>query len=819
MGSETDFLSQFIDALAAAGCPPEKASDIKADDKWHRYKVAGDREPNARYQLKIENDFAVGRFIYFKDGVSHSWHSASEKKLSKEERAAREKAIEKARIAREKEQAKEFAQAAAECREIWAAAKEKTHPYLKKKGVSAEGSRVADLTGADGRVQKNVLLIPIYKDNRLSSLQRIWPNGFKAFWEGGDVAGGYAALAEAGDDKSTIVICEGWATGKSIREAVGWPVIVAFNAGNLGPVAALMRGKYPDSRIIIASDHDQWTFNVRHRPQEIKKPSEIPGDDPRWQEWREKGWLWNPGLEKAQQCAVKIGAHVIFPDIPGDDKDKRTDFNDQHLTDGLEAVKNRILVAAPAKTQPDGPDPYEVSQYGVGPSFEEGPPDYFDNVPAVYEDESFQSLYGVQAAKNPDWRTELYCKDDGTPKGNSLNNARLFIENHPDYAGLFCYDEFAHEKVVAHCPPWENDKHFKPRTLRDEDVTNLAMHIEKKGISLSIQNLRKVLDAVIMAETKNPAKEYFLNLKWDGVPRLNTWLREYAGCKNDDPEYLAAVGRKWLTAAVTRVMEPGCKFDHILILEGDQNLGKSMMLRELATIHGRAYFDDTIKARDLPLEKTVPKLQGVLIIELAEMTGFKKMGPDEAKQVISTQHDRIVRKYQNEPTKLPRQFVFAGTLNPLDGYLDDPTGNRRYWPVTCSKIDIKALKRDKEQLWAEATQLWRDGEKLYLEDALYRKAEEAQQRRAMIHPWQADIEKAVRFQDAIPTEDIWSALLISDRSKRTRAASDDIGKIMTGLGFEYARKRVNGDRQWAWYRKEKAEEPDFIESKEEDIPW
>ncbi len=856
-----DLIQQFIDAMAAKGCPPQSAADIVADDQWHRIKVQGDKKPDLRYKLAIEDGFGFGCFVYFPHGEeANSWHSKSNKKWTPEERKAFKEKIAAKKAQHEKEQAAQYEQVAKVCTEVWRKAKEKQHPYLKTKGVSAAGSRVGDIPGNDGKLQKNVLLVPIYKGNALSSLQRIWPEGFKAFWEGGDVAGGYAVLGSPDNPKDNIVICEGWATGKTLREAMPeWPVFVAFNAGNLMAVAKFVRKKYPDSRIIIAADNDQWTFNRRARPADIK-PKEIPGDDPRWLEWREHNRLTNPGLEKARQVGVKVAAHVIYPDIAIDDPGKNTDFNDMHKMHGIEAVRNRILVAAPAKRTPDSTGGYDDSLYAAGaPLTQEEAEALFAQVPTVeYSAEEAERLTNLYADHEPeeqepgnevalnadgtatamagsglppardDWQSLIFYNDQGQPKSNSLDNTRVYIEYDPDYRGLFVFDAFAQEKVVAFKPPWERTKQFMPRTLRDEDVTWLGMHLEKKGMIPGLNNLRKVLDSCIMANQKNPAQEYFKGLKWDGVPRLDTWLRTYAGCKKDDPEYLSAVGRKWMAAAVARVMQPGCKFDHILIFEGAQNLGKSLMLRELATIHGRAYFDDTIKAKDLPNPSTVPKLQGVLIVELAEMSGFKKMGSDEAKQVISTQYDRIVKKYQNEPTIMPRQFVLAGSINPLDGYLDDPTGNRRYWPVDCTKIDIAGIKENREQLWAEAYAVWKAGEKLFLEGELYEKAIYAQRMRENIHPWQADLEKLAANRHYIYPHEIWDALVITDRTRRTRQAQDDISKIMTGLGYQYERRTVAGKKETAWHKVDGQSEIDFLEQHEqaqeaadtgEDIDW
>lgn len=832
--SDQDFISQFIDALSAAGCPPKKASDIKADDQWHRYTVSGDNKPNARYQLKIDGDFACGRFVYFKEGISHSWHSNLGQKMTREEREARRARIEADRVQNEIQQREEYKKVAQECLEIWRGAKEKAHPYLEKKGVSSSGTKVCSFDGYNGKRQTNVLIIPIYKNGRISSLQRIWPNGFKAFWEGGDVSGGYTALAEKDDDKSTIIITEGFATGKTIREAVGVPVVVAYNAGNLMAVSVEFRKKYPDSKIIIAADNDQWTFDNRKRPKDVTDTRKISGDDLAWGRWRREGILVNPGLKKAREAAVKIGAHVIFPDIPENDKHKNTDFNDLFYMRGIEAVKERLLIASPAIKQSENEvAPYDESSYEGNPSFDEGPPDYIYNVPAItdddrvalqelyiYHEDDFQEQQPEEAKDHIDknWEDDLVFGENGMVQ-TSLRNASMFIKNHEDYRGLFVYDEFSNRKMVVKCPPWEKNNKFNVRDLTDEDKTELAMHLEKKHLKISIQNISKILDSHIYSQKINPAKEYFKSLKWDGISRLPTWLNVYCGCINDDHEYLAAVGTKWVVAAVNRVMQPGCKFDHILILEGDPDLGKSSILRELATIHGKAYFDDGIRAKEMGSDKSIQKMRGVLIVELQEMTGFDKMDPNEAKQIISTQVDRIVEKYKNEPIDAPRKFVIAGTINPKEGgYLNDPTGNKRYWPVFCTKIETHEFKKIKEQLWAEAVHLYENGEEIFLTGKIKEIAAEMQKKRLATHPWQPEIENICRGKDMIPMDDLWSGLLITDRTKRNKDNSAIIGDIMMNLGFRYSRKMHAGQRKLAWWRKEKIQE-DIFAYNEEEIVW
>ena len=135
----------------------------------------------------------------------------------------------------------------------------------------------------------------------------------------------------------------------------------------------------------------------------------------------------------------------------------------------------------------------------------------------------------------------------------------------------------------------------------------------------------------------NPPREYLSRLTWDGKPRLDTWLTYYLGADEQPPEYLALVGSKWLIGAVSRVFEPGCKFDSVLILEGSQGLGKSMALRSLATFGGQDFFLDSVG--DIRSKDTLMTMQGKLIVEIAELASFKKSINEEIKAFISQVHE------------------------------------------------------------------------------------------------------------------------------------------------------------------------------------
>lgn len=822
-----DFIKQFCDAIAAAcGAPPASAADIKADDKWNRTALRGDKKKDLRYQLKIDGDFAIGRFIYSKEGKAHNWHSKASRKFTPEERKAWKIKMEAEKKAQAERQAQEWAAVAEECQNVWRQAKAaEEHPYCTKKGISAEGARVADLKDDEGKIQKNILLIPVYKNNRISSLQRIWPNGFKAFWPGGDVAGGYAVLATPEEPKDVIFIVEGWATGKTVRAAMNKPVIIAFNAGNLLPVAQIMREKYPDAKIIIAADNDQWTLVNGKIPPGID-PKEIPGDDERWNDWGIEGRLYNPGLDKALQAAVKIRAHVLAPKIPRLDKDKRTDWNDLHASEGIDAVASGLLVSTPVAEPPGR----EISEHphlledlhpagGDSEIDEESLRAWADTptpIEAYGQDAAFQvSLYAAgEKEKNDDWKSKLYYKDDGTLEAKSLSNARLFIENDRILSNLFCYNKFSHEKIVYRCPPWEDPAAFKPRPMKDDDVTFLTVELERRGIKQTFSTVKQLLSAVIRGNARNPAQEYLNSLKWDNKPRLDNWLIYYAGAEFDNQEYVRSVGSKWAIALVARVLNPGCKYDHMLILEGGQRIGKSRIAEKWATIRGEKYFDNTISVADLSNPATVPKLQGVLVIEIQEMSGFHRKDADEMKKILSISEDRIVRKYESEATAYPRQFVFIGTINPKNGYLHDPTGNSRFWPVKCGrKVDIEAFERDKEQLLAEAVHRYKSGEIYWADDRLLDLTEAAQESRKVLHPWYADLEELVHNKDGITNKDIWTHLGITDKTKRTRQASEEVDKIMVMMGFEPSRRRFTTGQspEYGWVRSIKPEPEEEIE--------
>jgi predicted P-loop ATPase len=241
-----------------------------------------------------------------------------------------------------------------------------------------------------------------------------------------------------------------------------------------------------------------------------------------------------------------------------------------------------------------------------------------------------------------------------------------------------------------------------------------------------------------LKHTFDPVREYLDALKWDGVPRIDRWLTRYCGA--DDTPLHRAYGRKWLVAGVRRVRQPGCKFDEMLTLEGDQGQGKSTLFKILAG--GDENFSD---AEIIGCDKKEQQelVQGVWIYEIGELEGMTKHDVTSVKLFLSKTYDRARPAYARTRVDRPRRNIFGGTTND-NKYLRDTTGNRRIWSADlCGKglIDLEGIARDRDQLWAEAAVAEAAGEPLTLPPTLWRVAGIEQQARLAHDPWEDLIER------------------------------------------------------------------------------
>lgn len=270
---------------------------------------------------------------------------------------------------------------------------------------------------------------------------------------------------------------------------------------------------------------------------------------------------------------------------------------------------------------------------------------------------------------------------------------------------------------------------------------------------------------------------------WDGVPRLDTWLPDQLGA--EDSPYTRGVGATWLLAAVVRAYEPGTKFDHMLVLVGAQGVGKSTALRILA---GDEFFSDAnfLGAKDT--REVLEATTGAWIVECAELAGMRRKDTETLKYEITKQEDKGRLAYARNPVTVPRHFVLAGTTNSAR-FLQDETGNRRFWPVEVTCVDFAALKAARAQLIAEALARYRSGVyRLFLTGEAAAGAERAQQdRRAVEEGYVEQLERlpwrhTLKGAPAVTTDEVYNMLVIP-RERRAGQTAVNVSRAMESLGW------------------------------------
>ena len=327
-------------------------------------------------------------------------------------------------------------------------------------------------------------------------------------------------------------------------------------------------------------------------------------------------------------------------------------------------------------------------------------------------------------ADKESWETKLTYNSKTAKLENSLHNLKLIMANDENMKQIV-FNQLADGMEIRDPIPWKHPSKF----WRDADDAQLICYVDEKYGSFSQRNYSIAVAKVVDDRSYHPIRDYFSSLpEWDGTPRAETVLIDYLGA--DDTPYVRAVTRKLLCAAYCRVHVPGIKFDSMIVLNGDQGIGKSTLISKL----GMEWYSDSLNLSDMNDKTAAEKLQGYWIIEIGELAGMKKADLDKVKAFISRQDDKYRASFGRRVTPHPRQCVFIGTTNNENGYLRDITGNRRYWNVKVTgNGKHKAWELDQEtvdQIWAEVIVIANAGEKLYLE-AEYEEYAKDEQRLAM----------------------------------------------------------------------------------------
>lgn len=385
-----------------------------------------------------------------------------------------------------------------------------------------------------------------------------------------------------------------------------------------------------------------------------------------------------------------------------------------------------------------------------------------EKVKAVFAEE--RKAQANEEFSDEDWQKALELDKAGKVK-NTLQNLTVILMNDPFLKPLV-FNQLLDGMEIKGDVPWRHPSKF----WRDADDAQLISYVDSHYGTFSARNYDIAVAKVTDDRSYHPIREFIENLpEWDKVPRVDTLLIDYLGA--DDNEYVRAVTRKTLCAAIKRVLYPGCKFDSMLVLNGPQGVGKSTLIAKLAG----EWFSDSLNLGDTKDKTAAEKLQGYWILEIGELAGLKKAEVETLRSFLSRQNDIYRAAFGKRATPHLRQCVFFGTTNAESGYLRDTTGNRRFWPVKTPGTGIKhSWDLTPElicQIWAETLVYVKQGEKLYLSAEL-EALSKAEQREAMESD---EREGLVRlYLDTLLPED-WDGMDIFER--RNFLSGSDFGDI------------------------------------------
>lgn len=324
----------------------------------------------------------------------------------------------------------------------------------------------------------------------------------------------------------------------------------------------------------------------------------------------------------------------------------------------------------------------------------------------------------------------------------------------------------------------------------DVDLGTIHRYINQRyGIQFSNDMLKMAIAQVARKNQYSPVVDWLDSLEWDGDGRLRVALTEHAGATGGELEQEFFF--RWMISAVARAMQPGCKADHMLVLEGEQGIGKSTLLN---TLTGDEWFSDGLPVK-LSDKDAKDHLQGKWIIELQELAALTNRWAEvEAiKAFLTTREDKFRRAYTATEKQWKRQCVFAGTTNDAE-YLKDATGNRRFWPVRLGKIDLEWFTENRDQLWAEAVYHYKNGDQWHLPRHLEEQATAAQQDRVFEDEWffrvKEHTEKLPLGAQIRPGE--LAQELFAIPAERLRGPAMRMAKLLKELGWEM--KKSHGMR-------------------------
>lgn len=386
-----------------------------------------------------------------------------------------------------------------------------------------------------------------------------------------------------------------------------------------------------------------------------------------------------------------------------------------------------------------------------------------------------------------------------------------FFESNVKLEKLFKYNLMSYDiEFTRDVEGFLHSKH-----IEDENIIDLKYYISSiMGEEFNKNLIEEALIVVSRRYAYNPLMKYLKNLQWDGKPRLDTWLIDYLGA--EDNEYVRKVGKKILCGAISRAYEPGSKFDYMLILEGSQGIKKSTLLE---TLCGEWYIDTDLSSAD-NRKDLVDTLRSGWIVEIGDMSGFNKADIRNVKAFITRKVDMVRLPYGRRVKAFPKKCILIGTHNPTgdNEYLRDDSGNRRFWPIECSKADCIGIKANRDQIFAEAIVKYKEGEKLFLDEQKDKKALDIlcslHSSRESSNPIKEIISNYVKIRDSVTSADI-----ITNGLKMNISSSNAIAikgkQTLIGIWMRKNGWVKHGD---TYYKSEKVY-LEYVEKEQKEIQW
>lgn len=671
-----DYTQEFKNAIAALGIVPP--DHIKPDGNINRFSSNGKPHDRSGWYRYHDDDIPGGTFGCFRADISSKWFAKTKQEFTPEEKQAWQKRMKEAEAEREAQRLAAMKQAADDAVQMWGAGLDAdhpsaNHPYLSRKKIPLLGARVL----------RDMILIPVRQSAKeMVGLQRIWPDGTKRPVVGTPMQGSYTTIGKV-KDSAKVVICEGWATGVSIHLATGYCVVVAFNAGNLKPVADKITALLPGKEVVVAADDDAWTT-------------------------KQDGTPWNPGLE----AAYSTGLPVYVPKWYGDREEGWTDFNDLHVSEGLGAVKECFEAPVPpikAVTAVTAPEPVADSESDEGevPEWVSEPV----GLDTVIEQRDITKPVepNIKPMGPVDYISPL---TDATDKGKPIQTIQNIADICARLGVVVRYNIIKKEEEIL-IPG-------KSFTLDNRANATLAwMTSECAKFQMQVRSLGDFITFIADQNIYNPVAIWINSKPWDGVDRFSQFLQTVKAKDEDQLEEVRTMKEtfitKWMISAVAAAFNPeGVPAAGVLVFQGDQYIGKTKWFKSLVPAHLRVLQDGVILRPDD--KDSVRQCVSNWLVELGELDAtFRKADIAALKSFLTKDRDVLRRAYAKKDSEYVRRTVFFASVNPRE-FLHDPTGNRRYWTIECEDID-HSHDLDMQQVWAQVKTMYDQGEGWYLSAA------------------------------------------------------------------------------------------------------